>query len=67
MRTKSKTLGANGRAFKLAEGISTGGVKRGEQEIVQVRMNPLYPRGEVRVTATSEIRLYFLDVDADER
>jgi hypothetical protein len=29
-------------------------------------MNPLYSRGEVRLTTMSEIRLDFLDVNADE-
>jgi len=33
IRTKSKTLEAKGRAFKLMKGMSTNGMKRGEQRI----------------------------------
>jgi len=33
IRTKSKTLEANGKAFKLAEGVSASGMKRGEKSM----------------------------------
>ena len=37
------------------------------RDLVQVCVNPLNPRGEVRMTAASEIRLDLLDVYADKR
>jgi len=65
IRTKSKRLEANGRGFKLAKGKLNEA--RRIRNLVQVPMNPLDPRGEVRMTTTSEIRLDFLDVNTDKR